>query len=584
MDERTIELVLKSVNIVDVISQYIPLKRAGGNYKARCPFHEEKTASFNVSESKQIFKCFGCGKGGNAITFVRDYEKISFFEALRKLAERVGIHIENERYEKKISTKRELIYTIYTLANDFYVENLKRHGAFARAYLAKRDIPPELATEFSLGYALNSFSGLKAHLQRNFITSDILLDTGLFRTNDKNDVYDLFRERLMFPIHAVSGQVVAFGGRALDPDNEKGFKYVNSPTTEIYQKGNELYGLHLTRFEIIKRDSVYICEGYLDFLRLYQKGFRNSVASLGTALTHEQINLLSRYTKNFMLLYDGDDAGLKAAVRAAGLITQSGCNPKIMLLPGGLDPDDFLQQNSSEALLQIPPQTLVEFVKEHNAMFGAERAAIQMLLDFSNDIADEIIRELYITDIAETFKLSEYSLRKNINTQRAITRTFGEQRRNSKKFDEERRLLIQLLKDPQQIAKVSQILDSDSFLNDDHRLIFNFLVGLQDIEDISQPALLIEKYKTYTVGDGSARPEPDDTTDIFSLLLFEEGLDEEIDSLVTQVRLRKLESDLLGINHLYAENPDRTELLEEKAYIKKEISKISKNIVRKTIS
>jgi len=592
MDDRIIQQILNSTNIVDIISLYIPLKRTGNSYKARCPFHDEKTPSFNVSESKQLFKCFGCGKGGNAITFIRDYEKISFFEALKKLGDRVGIQVENESYTKRVDSKRELIYNIYTLANDFFMQNLKRQGTTARAYLQKRNITPEVAEQFSLGYALNSFKALKNHLEQNQINSHIFSETGLFRENDKKEIYDLFRERLMFPIHSTAGQVVAFGGRSLDPEDNKAYKYINSPTTEIYQKGMELYGLHLTRFDIMKIGSAYICEGYFDFLRLYCSGIRNCVASLGTALTTEQVNLLGRYTKNLFLLYDGDDAGIKAAVRASALAIQHGATPHIILLPEKQDPDDYLQKHSLDDFQQLPPLTLVKFAQNHQHIFAGERQTIQMLLDYSVDIIDDIAKDLFIKEISDTFKVSEINLRKGINTQRAFSHSYIHQNQQVKKHEEEKNLLTLLLRDPTQIPIVAKTLDASNFLYPQYLLIYTFLLSIDNPDDITQPAFLIEKYKTFCDSripldidtfDASLIDALHTSSETLSLIIFDDEVIDEIDDLITQVHLRKLENDLRLINQKYAQNPDQTELLEEKDYIKKEILKISKNIVRKTI-
>ncbi|MBN1948481.1 MAG: DNA primase, partial [Candidatus Cloacimonetes bacterium] len=250
MDRAIIDNVLERTNIIEVIGSYFPLSKSGANYKALCPFHEEKTPSFLVSERKQIYKCFGCGKSGNAISFVMDYEKVSFWEALKKLAARVGITLEENRTDKKKQTRQELIYNIYALARDHYRQNLQEHGQFARNYLRQRSISEETSSHFELGFALDSFGALKNYLLKNSINEKIMLKSGLFSQGERG-LYDVFRNRLMFPIHSVTGQVVAFGGRNLQ-DDQKGGKYINSPTTDIYTKGNELYGLHITRFNIQK--------------------------------------------------------------------------------------------------------------------------------------------------------------------------------------------------------------------------------------------------------------------------------------------------------------------------------------------
>jgi len=569
-NDSTVELILKSVNIVDLISHYIPLKKAGTNFKARCPFHDEKTASFNVSESKQIYKCFGCGKAGNAITFVRDYEKISFIEALKKIAEKAGITIHNDGFNKKQNTKIELIYSIYTLANDFFTSNLQAHGTIAKAYLKRRNIPLEIAEEFSIGYALNSYNGLKSYLTRNHINTGILIETGLFRSNDAgNDTYDLFRERLMFPIHSLNSKVVAFGGRALDENNEKGFKYINSPTTDIYTKGKELYGLHITRFEISKKDFVYICEGYIDLIRLYEKGFKNSVASLGTALTVDQIKLLSRYTKNFYLLYDGDNAGIKAAVKAAGLIIQQGCIPRIMLLPPKQDPDTFLATGNINEFHDLfhKAHNLTNFVSMNTNLFSGQRQAIQLLLDITPQIEDQIVKELFIKEIAEVFQVTENSLKKNIKEGTYYSQPEEKPQKTPMQCNEERWLLKLLLKNPENIHSVTEHLEITDFQNESYQKIYSYLINLSSFSTLDNPPILLEKFNE-TLPENKKNIYED-----FHELFFDEEFYDTIDDLVGQVKLRKLKLELKELNYIFSLDTNKTEIFEKKEEIKRKINK-----------
>ncbi|MCK9329009.1 MAG: DNA primase [Candidatus Cloacimonetes bacterium] len=572
-DDNTIELILKSINIVDIVSSYIPLKKSGSNFKARCPFHDEKSASFMVSEKKQIYKCFGCGKAGNAITFVRDYEKISFYEALKKLAEKAGITLKNDESYKKKNTKRDLLYLMYKLAGDFFIDNLEKYGHNAKRYLEKRQIPLEIAKEFGIGYSLDSYSALKNYLLKNHISEDIFPKSGLFRVKDNNDTYDVFRDRLMFPIHSVTGNIVAFGGRALSQEQEKLGKYMNSPTTDIYIKGKELYGLHITRFEIGKKNSVFVSEGYLDFLRLYEKGIKNAVASLGTALTKEQINLLSRYTKNFFLLYDGDKAGITAAVRASSLIIQNSCVAKIILLPDNHDPDSYLMKYSIDDFMNLQQNalTLTKFVAQHSKIFGGQRQAIQLLLDVSPEIEDPIVRELFIKDISEAFQISEINLRKKIQKQYKKNESQTEQLPLSYKYEEERKLLKLMLKDTYLIKKVAEDLNESYFINDNLRYIYNFIVNISPNELSDNPALILEKI------------ENDELKSELSQLFFEEEFFDEIDDLIRQVKLRKLQEELKEINEKLSKDIENSEYYEKKFFIKKEISKLSKSVVRKTI-
>jgi DNA primase len=575
---NAIDLVLKSVNIIDIVSQYIPLKKAGANYKARCPFHEEKTASFNVSETKQIYKCFGCGRGGNAISFVSEYEKISFFEALKKLGDKVGIAVTPTEATKKINSKRDLIYTIYELASEFYVQNFHKYSSSVMPYLEKRQLSLEVATKFHLGYALDSFSGLKMHLQRNHINARILPDTGLFRFHESNpDPYDLFRERLIFPIHNTSGKVVAFGGRALDAGVDKGFKYINSPTTDIYTKGKELYGLHITRFEIAKRDFAFICEGYMDFLRLYEKGYTNNVASLGTALTIDQINLLKRYTKNIFLLYDGDDAGITAAVKASALIIQQGATPKVVLLPDKLDPDDFLLNHSTEDFdrLVATALPLCRLVKSQSRLYPDTREAIQMLIDISPEISDEITRELFIKEISQTFGIDEIKLAQSVTPKREYIAPVVPEN-NTGKQSEERKLLKLLSESPEQIAYVASTLAPENFLNEAYQTIYKFFCEIEDKSIISDAPALCERFKEWLVEQNEWL-----VNELIGIMVDKMVFSESVNDLVMDVRTRKLNEQLKLLNIRYKNDPDNSEILEEKYLIKEELKKNNNKNVTK---
>ncbi|HRY84841.1 MAG TPA: DNA primase, partial [Candidatus Cloacimonadota bacterium] len=322
MENSLIDQIRNANNIVDVVGGYIPLKHVGTNYRGLCPFHKDSNPSLYVSEPKQIYKCFACGKAGNVFGFVQDFEHLSFMEAVKKLAARAGITVPERDQTRTVSTKREQLLTIYQSARAFYSENLFKFGKSVLGYLEDRNLKQDTARILELGYALNSEKGLLNHLLKEGYGVALLKDSGLFG-NYSGNLQDLFRERLIFPIHNSQGEVVAFGGRVMDP-KAPGGKYINSPGTELYTKGNELYGLFKTKYEISKAKSVLICEGYFDFLRLYESGFTNSVASLGTALTEEQIHLAARFTKNIYMLYDGDLSGIKAAVRGGLLCLSRG--------------------------------------------------------------------------------------------------------------------------------------------------------------------------------------------------------------------------------------------------------------------
>jgi len=401
------DTVLERVDIVDVIGRYVPLKKNGSNFKACCPFHNEKTPSFVVSQKKQIFKCFGCGIAGNAVGFVKEYEKISAFESAQKIAKQYGIEVNITKFEKQISSKTTLILQVNTLAKQFYQANLKKYGENAQKYLKEREISFVTIKAFELGYSLNSRLALYNYLIKNHINKQILQESGIIKSSE-NGHYDLFSNRIIFPIVSNVGTTVAFGGRVMDNSLPK---YINSPTTDVYQKNKELYGFYFTKYDIGKLDSVIICEGYMDFLRLYEVGYKNVVASLGTSLTKVQISMLGRFTKNFYILYDGDDAGRKAAIRACGMIVIFGGNPKIICLPQNEDPDSFLLSKGKTELDKIINKSLsfVEYTKENLEI----SKAIQILTEVASDIENGITRELFIKNISDVFNVSEISLLKN---------------------------------------------------------------------------------------------------------------------------------------------------------------------------
>ena len=568
MDQSQIDSILEHNNIVDVIGSYFPLKRAGSNYKARCPFHDEKTPSFVVSEKKQIFKCFGCGKSGNVITFVRDYEKISFFEALKKLAHRAGITLKETKVDKKKQTRKDLIYKIYTLTNHHFRENLEKFGKYAKEYLIKRNLSSETIKKFEIGYALDSFAGLKNYLLKNNINEQILMKTGLFGENEKG-TYDIFRNRLMFPIHSVNGKIIAFGGRTLAED-QSGGKYINSPTTEIYIKGNELYGLFSTRYEISKKDFALISEGYLDFLRLYEKGFTNSVASLGTSLTDSQINLLSRYTNNFYLLYDGDIAGRKAAIRAASNVLKKGANAKIIELPIDDDPDSFLLKNGNEALENKikNAKKLPLFIFEDKNLNLDQKTKLNLLFDVLNEMTEEISQELFAKEIAETFKISEHSILSR-RRKKYYQKVKKEEKTEISRFQEERDLLKIILNEKSYYKKVAEQLNSDYFLSGIYEKIFKQIA--EHIENINQVAGLLDLI------------EDEITRNTFSELLMEDVPKVDIEEVIKTVKLRKYQDELKKINKKIFEGKNFKELSQKKNKLKKKILGINKKVVRKTL-
>ncbi len=343
-DDRIIDQVQAANDIVDVVSQVVPLKKSGRNFKGRCPFHEEKTPSFMVSSEKQIYHCFGCGAGGNVFGFLMQYENLSFPEVLRRLAERAHIRLpEKSEHRKEGQSEQEKIYEIYQFAADYYRELFwhPEQGKAARDYFVKRGFNLELAKEFQVGWAPDAWRGLFEHLSKKGMSEAFILKARLINRSDKGNVYDVFRGRLMFPIHNLQGKVVAFGGRLIA--EAEGPKYLNSPENPIFIKRRELFGLHNAK-KFLNREfpRIIVSEGYLDLLRLFDQGFKASVATLGTSLTEEHVAVLKRFVEEAVVVYDGDKAGEAASLRGLEVFLEGGLNVKLVRLPDGFDPDDFL--------------------------------------------------------------------------------------------------------------------------------------------------------------------------------------------------------------------------------------------------
>jgi len=423
--ESTIEEIRLSASIIDVISGYVQLRKRGRNYIGLCPFHSEKTPSFTVSEEKQIFHCFGCHAGGNVYKFLMDYEKISFVEAVQELARQLGIDIEYESVPgDERQSEQELLYDINTEAAKYFYNNLQSsdEGETARKYLKERKIKPQTITSFGLGYSLRGWENFLNFAREKKLNLDKVVELGLLGKNNEGRFYDKFAGRLIFPIFSPNGRVVAFAGRVLD-DKDKTAKYLNSPESLIYIKGRILYGLSFAKDEIRKLDKAILVEGYMDLISLHQNGIKNVVAVSGTALTEEQVQLLSRYTKNVVLLFDADTAGIKASMRSIELLLKKDVEVKIAALPGGEDPDSFINSYGKEKFEDTVSyaQNFLEYQSEYyekQGMFSdpAKMAeAIRDLVKSAALINDELKRNLLIKSIAKKFNLREILIEKELD-------------------------------------------------------------------------------------------------------------------------------------------------------------------------
>ena len=354
IDRATIDKIMDATNIVDVVGEFVTLRKAGVNYKGLYPFHDDKTPSFMVSPSKQICKCFACGEGGTAINFLMKHEQITYPEALRWLAKKYNIEIQEKELtdeEKKEQSDRESMFIVNEWAMKYFQEILKNDPdgiAIGKQYFRSRGIRDDIIEKFSLGFSLQKRDALTLAAQKAGYQPEYLEKTGLCIKGEKG-LHDRYAGRVIFPWFNVSGRVVAFGGRLLDA-RTKGVqqKYVNSPNSEIYVKENELYGLYQAKKAIAKDDRVYMVEGYTDVIAMHQCGIENVVANSGTALSLRQIKLLRRFTQNITLLYDGDEAGIHAAMRGTDMLLSEGMTLKVLLLPDGDDPDSFARKHTAQ--------------------------------------------------------------------------------------------------------------------------------------------------------------------------------------------------------------------------------------------
>lgn len=403
-----IDEVVSANDIVDIISEYVTLKKIGTSYKCCCPFHVEKTPSFVVTREKQLYHCFGCGAGGNVITFIMEIEKLNFLEALKFLADKVHIKLpQNQQYNSERNEKRERQLLIHRDAAIYYYKTLLRDSK-AMTYLLNRQIDKVTIKKYGLGYAPKYGNGLLRYLISKKYHVNELLESGLILRNKNkttNDLYDRFRDRIMFPIQNVTGKVIAFGGRVLD--NSVSPKYLNSPETQIFHKGKNLYGLNNAKKEIVK-EQIIIVEGYMDVISLYQKGIKNAVASLGTAFTHDQSKLLKRYAKELVVIYDGDRAGQEATSKAIEILEDNDIDVKIVSLPDNLDPDEYINQYGKDAFeLQMskgrtPLEYRISKLKQScdiSSVEGKIKFAKEMAAYLST-INEGIEREAYLNKIS----------------------------------------------------------------------------------------------------------------------------------------------------------------------------------------
>lgn len=428
LDQTTIDKINDAAQIQDVVSDYVTLRKRGANLIGLCPFHNEKTPSFSVSPAKGIFKCFGCGKGGNSVHFIMEHEQISYYEALKFLAKKYHIEFEERELseeEKAIRNDRESMFLVNEYARQYFSNNLHNHidgKSIAMAYFRERGFREDIIRKFQLGYSLEQRDAFTTGAINNGYNKSYLVKTGLTLENDNGQLSDRFRGRVMFPVHSLSGKVVAFGGRILRKD-EKMAKYVNSPESEIYHKSNELYGIFFAKKSIVKEERCFLVEGYTDVISMHQNGIENVVASSGTALTPGQIRMIHRFTENVTVIYDGDAAGIKASLRGIDLLLEEGLNIKVLLLPDGEDPDSFAQKHNSTDFIAYVEKNSVDFIRFKTGLLledagndPVKRAGL--IIDIVKSIAiipNQVIRAEYVKECSTLLHVDEAMLYHEIN-------------------------------------------------------------------------------------------------------------------------------------------------------------------------
>ena len=479
IDQPTIDRIIDAAHIQDVVGDYVTLRKRGVNLLGLCPFHNEKTPSFTVSPAKGIFKCFGCGKGGNSVHFIMEHEQISYYEALKYLAKKYNIEVEERELspeEMAVRNDRESMLLVNEFAQKHFAHTLLHHidgKSIGLSYFHERGFRDDIIAKFQLGYSLEQRDAFTQAALKAGYNKEYLVKTGLTIEGDNNYLGDRFRGRVMFPVHTLSGKVVAFGGRILKKD-DKMAKYVNSPESEIYHKRNELNGIYFAKQSIVKQDRCFLVEGYTDVISMHQSGIENVVASSGTSLTPGQIRLIHRFTENVTVIYDGDAAGIKASIRGIDLILEEGLNIKVLLLPDGDDPDSFARKHNASDFIDYVRQNSSDFIRFKTNLLLADAGndpvkRAGLVLDIVRSIAiipNTAIRGEYVKECSTLLNVEEQMLYYEINklknneqekmavrrqteeanpSQQTGTESTNTKKTSITKFEEQERSILQVL-------------------------------------------------------------------------------------------------------------------------------------------
>ncbi len=432
IDQLTIDKIMDAADIVEVVSDFVSLRKRGVNYIGLCPFHDERTPSFSVSPSKGICKCFSCGKGGNAAHFIMEHEQMTYYEAIKYLAKKYNIEIaerELTEKEKVAKTTRESMLIVNEFAKDFFTKNLTETDegrAIGLSYFKERGFREDIIEKFGLGYSPEKRDALAEAAKKGGYNKDYLIKTGLcIESQDGSSLIDRFRGRVIFPVYSLAGKVIAFGGRILKT-NDKTAKYLNSPESEVYHKSNVLYGIYHAKSAMVKQNNCFLVEGYTDVLSMHQAGIENVVASSGTSLTNGQIRQIHRFTENITVLYDGDAAGIKASLRGIDMLLEEGMKVKVVLLPDGDDPDSFAKKQSASEFTEYIKANETDFItfKTNLLIKDAGEDPLRragLITDIVQSISvipDEITRSVYIKECSRIMEVREDVLLKAVATER----------------------------------------------------------------------------------------------------------------------------------------------------------------------
>ena len=482
IDQETVNRIIDAANIVEVVSDFVSLKKSGNNYFGCCPFHNEKTASFSVSPAKNIFYCFGCHKGGNAVNFIMEHEQMAYVEALKYLAQKYHIEVKEKEFtpeEQERHDDRESMMVLNEFAKNTFIRNMTETDegrAIGYKYFKERGFNEETIKTYELGYSLSERKAFTELALKSGYQQKYLVSTGLSILKEEDGyIFDRFSSRVMFPIHNLTGKVIGFGGRVLDA-RTKGVnvKYMNSPQSEIYDKSRSLYGIYQAKATIVKKDKCFLVEGYTDVLSMHQSGITNVVASNGTALTTDQIRLIHKFTSNITVLYDGDSAGIHAALRGIDMILAEEMNVKVLLLPDGEDPDSFARNHSSTELEDFIDKNETDFIlfKTRLLLNDAGNDPVKLsglvnaIVDSISVVPDSIKRAFYVKECAELMNIDEKLIHREINkrlrkrreqwyddekkeaeqaVKAPIVKTFNPQQETVKRFREYEEELLSLL-------------------------------------------------------------------------------------------------------------------------------------------